>query len=452
MMKTYKYRLFPTVEQAATLDQWFASVRLVYNSALEQRLTYGRAQGSDFAGRNSSFASARQAREIPFRDQKDGRIGLKSDPDLCWITETPRACFDAALRDLDKAWDNFFKRGAGKPSPRTFDRNNSLTFKVFEKSSKGFHTNILFGKDSVKIPKIGRIAYKKHKKFYGEPRSASLIREDNEYYICLSTLHPDVQIEHEGGAIGVDIGVAIPMVTSDGEVLTKNQNTKSLEERYKKLQCKFARQKNKSSQRRKKTKFELSQMKRKQARIRKAWIHKATTELTKRYSYIAIEDLKTSNMTASAKGDIQNPGKNVKAKAGLNREILNVAPYMMRHMLEYKAEWYGSHVEVVDPKHTSQTCSSCGHVSKGNRTSQSKFKCECCGVEYNADHNAAKNILVKSGISGVVADPRKTPSENHKISATSKSIVSCFQPLSVHNLEVTLTPVEVTFNLWADSN
>ena len=227
------------------------------------------------------------------------------------------------------------------------------------------------------------------------PTNSDNHSDGDEYYICVAVKRPDAQIEHAGGAVGIDLGVSFPIATSDGEVLTANDNLKTSTERYKKLQRKFARQKNKSSNRRKKVKFELAKMKRKQARARKSYLHKATTELTKRYSYIAIENLKVANMTASAKGDAENHGRMVKQKAGLNREILNAAPHMTRSMLEYIAEWYGSHVEAVDPKHTSQACAECGVVDKENRKKQAEFKCVACGHEDNADINAAKNILIK---------------------------------------------------------
>ena len=105
--RAYKYRLWPTDAQAESLNRCFAAVRQVYNAALEQRRTYGRRKGSDAFGRASRFNAPRQAREINFRSQA-GRPGLLDDPELRWITETPRDCLDAAPRDLDKAFDAFF--------------------------------------------------------------------------------------------------------------------------------------------------------------------------------------------------------------------------------------------------------------------------------------------------------------------------------------------------------
>ena len=140
------------------------------------------------------------------------------------------------------------------------------------------------------------------------------MREGNEYYICVTTRQTFKAVEHCGTAIGIDLGVSFPVATSDGDILQKNTVIDAIDSRYRKLQKKFSRQKNKKSVRRKRTKAQLADLKRKQTRCRKAYIHKATTELTKRYSYIAIEDLKVKNMPKSATRDAEEHGKNVKAK------------------------------------------------------------------------------------------------------------------------------------------
>ena len=308
--------------------------------------------------------------------------------------------------------------------------NNSYKAEIYV----GKKLNLVFGKSSVKIPKVGRVEYKKHKKFGKLATTATVIREGSEYYICVTSKIPLKAVDHPGPCVGIDLGVTVTIATSDGLILPKNNVLDTLDIRYRKIQKLFSRKTNKQSNRRKRIKAELAEIKRHQTRVRKSNIHKATTELAKTYSYIAIEDLKVQNMTASAKGTAEEPGKNVKAKAGLNREILNVSPYTMREQLTYKTIWYGSHLEEVDPEHTSQTCSSCGHVARENRASQAKFECQVCGYQDNADINAAMNILSKSGISETAQGLRKTPSENHQVSATSKSIVSVFTPLTHYNL------------------
>ena len=110
-----------------------------------------------------------------------------------------------------------------------------------------------------------------------------------------------------------------------------------------------------------------------------------------------IEDLKIKNMSKSAQGTIENPGKNVKAKSGLNRSVLNEAWRKFFTYLEYKLKLKGGILIKVDPKHTSQTCIQCGHISKDNRKEQEIFKCVKCGYKAHADVNAAQNILKRAG-------------------------------------------------------
>lgn len=108
---------------------------------------------------------------------------------------------------------------------------------------------------------------------------------------------------------------------------------------------------------------------------------------------IVVEDLKVSNMSKSAKGTAEQPGRNVRAKSGLNRSILDQGWYEMRRQLEYKQLWRGGQVLVAPPAYTSQRCACCGHTAKENRLSQSKFVCQVCGYTTNADINGARNIL-----------------------------------------------------------
>ncbi len=108
---------------------------------------------------------------------------------------------------------------------------------------------------------------------------------------------------------------------------------------------------------------------------------------------IVIEDLKVRNLSKSAKGTTEQHGRNVRAKSGLNRAILDQGWYEMRRQLEYKQLWRGGQVLAIPPAYTSQQCACCGHSAKENRLSQNKFECQACGYTANADINGAHNIL-----------------------------------------------------------
>ena len=151
----------------------------------------------------------------------------------------------------------------------------------------------------------------------------------------------------------------------------------------------------KGSNRRKSTKAALAKLSAKEKDRRKDWIEKTTTDLVRNYDLIALENLKVKNMTKSAKGTLENPGKNVAQKAGLNRSILEQSWGMFRQRLTDKATNATNPVEVItiNPAYTSQRCSKCGHTDKTNRKNQAIFCCKVCRYTNNADVNAAKNII-----------------------------------------------------------
>ena len=136
-------------------------------------------------------------------------------------------------------------------------------------------------------------------------------------------------------------------------------------------------------------KHAIAWLKARQADRRKDWAEKASTDIARRFDVIRVEDLRVTDMTRSAGGTVGNPGRNVRAKAGLNREILRSGWGLLVRRLEEKAP---GRVEKIKPAFTSQRCSSCGHVDAKSRQSQARFVCTACGFACNADVNAARNI------------------------------------------------------------
>src|SRR5690606_16421414 len=121
------------------------------------------------------------------------------------------------------------------------------------------------------------------------------------------------------------------------------------------------------------------------ANMRKDFLHKTSTTISKNHAVVVVEDLKVRNMSKSARGDADNPGRNVRAKAGLNKSILDQGWYMFRQMLAYKLEALGGDLIAVDPRYTSQTCPECGHRHEDNRLSQAVFSCQSCSHTDHAD-------------------------------------------------------------------
>ena len=120
--------------------------------------------------------------------------------------------------------------------------------------------------------------------------------------------------------------------------------------------------------------------------------HRITSQLVRDHQVIAIEDTRIANMVRSARGTVENPGSNVRQKAGLNRSILFQGWYSIRQKLDYKCRWYSRTFVTVPAMNTSRTCSQCWSTHAGNRRSQSRFECQDCGYQANADVNAAENI------------------------------------------------------------
>jgi putative transposase len=250
----------------------------------------------------------------------------------------------------------------------------------------------------IKLPKLGSVSYRNGKgrhalRLPAKLKSVTVSREGKHWFASvLAEVEREDPKAVQGPAIGVDLGVAQAITTSTGEVLAVLGMTKAEEHKKARLQRSLAR-KQKGSKNRSKARKQLAGFHARIARRRRDAIHKATTYLSKNHGRVVVEDLRVKGMTASAKGTLEAPGRNVRAKAGLNRALLNVAFGEIRRQLDYKCRWFGSDFVAVNPAFTSQRCSGCGHTEAGNRQSQARFHCLKCGHLENADKNAAKNIL-----------------------------------------------------------
>lgn len=192
--------------------------------------------------------------------------------------------------------------------------------------------------------------------------------------------------------IGIDAGIECFAAFSDGTMIKGVNSFRRHENRLVREQQKLSR-KEKGSENWKKQKKKISRLHHTIVNVRSDFLHKLSTDISESQAKVYVEGLRIKNMSASAKGTVEDPGRNVKAKSGLNKSILDQGWFKFRRQLSYKLVWNGGVLVEVDSIYTSQTCSCCGYTEKGNRLSQSVFKCLACGHEENADVNAAKNIL-----------------------------------------------------------
>ena len=196
----------------------------------------------------------------------------------------------------------------------------------------------------------------------------------------------------KGGEIGIDMGIVCFATLSNGEYFKPINAFKTYKGRLAKLQRRL-KNKVKGSHNWLKLKAKIAKLHHKISNTRKDYLHKISNKISKNHAIVYVEDLKVANMAKSSKGTVEEPGKNVRQKSGLNRAILDQAWYEFRRQLEYKLSWNGGFLVAVPPQNTSRTCPSCGHIAKENRRTQSDFVCVDCGYTENADVVGAINIL-----------------------------------------------------------
>ena len=309
----------------------------------------------------------------------------KKAPETSFLQEGHSQALQQILKDLDRALKDAFD----KKSPKRFPK--------FKK--KGVHDSFRFPQgtkldgDRIYLPKFGWVRFRKSREVEGKIKNVTVSRHLEHWYISVQTeMEIGVPVHPSTSAVGIDLGVAKLATLSTGEVIQPLNSFRGKEKQLARAQRALARKK-KFSNNWKKQKAKIARLHARIADARKDLLHKTSTTISKNHAVVVLEDLRVKNMSASAKGTLEKPGKNVRAKAGLNKSILDQGWFELRRQLEYKEAWLGGQVIVIEAHHTSQRCSACGHVSPNNRLSQAIFACEECGHRENADLNAAKNIL-----------------------------------------------------------
>jgi transposase len=220
------------------------------------------------------------------------------------------------------------------------------------------------------------------------------------WHVAFAAVPDPIPGPGNGEVVGIDRGVAVSAALSTGELLCCPGLPGRQQQRLRRLERRLTRAK-RGSERRKQVKRAMARLKGRDADIRKDWCEKTSTSLACRFDVIRVEDLKIGSMTRSAKGTAMEPGRNVRQKAGLNREILRSGWGLLVRRLHDKA---AGRVEKVRPAYTSQQCSACGQIAAGSRESQALFRCAACGNTLNADVNAARNIAAGHAVTARGSD------------------------------------------------
>lgn len=386
-MQYFKYRLKLNNSERAILSEWIGTNRCLYNLALAQRQMI-----------DSREVKARSGSPVNYNYQAAELKSLKQEFE--WFKNVPGQTLQQTLMQLDGAFKRFWN---GLSSfPKFKKKSQDMGIKIPKgKTKKNPVGNFHFPDHSnprkgyIKLPKVDKpFRFHKHREMEGEVKAVTIRKEGRDFYISvlcdMGDKYDNVENQNSN-VIGIDRGIAKSLAYSDGRFgeLPKPL-IKSLELKISHLQVVLSR-KLKFSNSWRKLKVRISKLHKRITRIRHDFLWKTAHNLSKNHAVVVLEALKTSNMSRSAKGSLENPGKNVAAKSGLNRSILREGWYMFSQMLEWECKKHGSRVIYVNPRNTSLTCSSCGKVEKSSRKDQARFECSC-GFFANADTNAAINI------------------------------------------------------------
>ena len=364
--RAYKFRFYPTKEQEENLIRTWGCVRVVYNKALEERTT----------------AWYERQERVSYADTSRMLTQWKNTEEFSFLRDVSSVPLQQSLRHLQTAFVNFWAKRAKYPR-----------FKSLKKSNLG----LKYIKSGLSL-RNGKVKLAKHAEpldiVWSRPvdlsavSSATVTRDKaGRWFISLLVAETVTSKPIKGRTVGIDLGVKDALVTSAGSRHNPGDmfNIKKKQEVIKKRQKALSR-KAKGSENRAKARTKLARAHAKLADAKRDWLHKVTTRLVEDFDVICVEDLNVRGMTASAKG----AGRS--AKAGLNRGIMAHNFGEFRELLEYKADWYGKEVAVIDRFYpSSKRCNQCGKINQNLKLQHRHWTCGC-GVYHDRDINAAKNI------------------------------------------------------------
>jgi transposase len=362
-----RYRLTPTPQQETILRQHCAHARYVWNLAAEQQSWWrpGRASAPGYCARAAQLTQARA--------------------EFGWLAGGSQMVQQQALRDFAQAMANYFAGTHRKPTWRKEGRHEG--FRIV--AVKPGHIRRLSRKaGEVWIPKAGRVRFRWSRAVPAAKSYRVTLDRAGRWHIAFAAIPEPIPGPGTGQLVGIDRGVAVSAALSTGELLHCPGLRRTEQARLRVLQRKLARARRGSS-RRARLRTAIAKLRVREADRRRDWAEKVSTDLARRFDLIRIEALRVQDMTRSAARSVDQPGRNVRQKAGLNRGILANGWGLLARRLDTKAP---GRVERVSAAFTSQRCSACRTVDGKSRESQADFRCRSCGYTCNADVNAARNI------------------------------------------------------------
>jgi putative transposase len=382
-----RYRLLPTLTQGAVLRGHCADARYVWNLAVEQHMHWR-------PGRRSAPGYLEQCRQL-----------TQARAAYPWLRQGSQMVQQQALRDFATAIAAFFDPGnpTRRPSWRKAGRDEGFRI-VSVRRGHVRRLNRRIGQ--AWVPKAGWVRFRWSRDVPPGVKSYRVtLDRAGRWHIAFAAIPDPVPAPGNGQAVGIDRGVAVSAVLSTGELLHTPHLTGRERTRLRRLEHRMARAR-RASNRRARVRLAIARLRARETDRRKDWVEKASTSIARRFDLIRVENLQIRNMTRSARGTREHPGRNVRQKAGLNREIMRSGWGQLVRRLEHKAR---GRVEKIKPHHTSQRCSACGQVDPRSRESQAVFRCTACGYACNADVNAARNIAAGHAVTARGGDGAARP-------------------------------------------
>ena len=367
-----RYRLIPTPAQQAMLRDHCGHARYVWNLAVEQQAHW-------HPGRKSAPGYLEQCRQL-----------TQARADNPWLAAGSQTVQQQALRDYAQAMAAFLDPAnpARRPSWRKAGRDEG--FRITGRRGQHWEVRrVSRNTGQVWVPKAGWVRFRWSRAVPPGVKSYRVTMDRaGRWHVAFAVIPGPVSAPGNGQVVGIDRGVAVSAALSTGEMLPAPALTERERIRLRRMQRSLARAL-RGSNRRGRVKQAIARLRARESDRRKDWAEKVSTDIVRRFDLIRVEDLQIGNMTRSAKGTRENPGRNVRAKAGLNRAILGSGWGLLVRRLADKAP---GRVEKIRPAFTSQRCSACGRVDRDSRESQAVFRCTACGFACHADVNAAINI------------------------------------------------------------
>jgi putative transposase len=364
--------MVPTPAQEAVLRDHCSQARYVWNLAVEQHQHW-------HPGRKGAPGYLEQCRQL-----------TAARAEYPWLAAGSQMVQQQALRDFDQAMKAYFDPAnpARRPTWRKVGRDEG--FRIVGKRGRQWDVRRLSRKTGeVWVPKAGWVRFRRSRPVPEGVKSYRVSMDlAGRWHVAFAAIPDPVPAPGNGEVVGIDRGVAVSAALSTGDLLQAPGLTTRERTRLRRLERKLPRAR-RGSGRRARVRLAIARLRARETDRRKDWAEKASTDLARRFDLIRVEDLKIGNMTRSAKGTRENPGQNVRQKAGLNGGILRSGWGLLVRRLEEKAP---SRVEKITPAFTSQRCSACGHVDGRSRESQADFRCTACWYAGHADVNAARNI------------------------------------------------------------